>query len=214
MNDAQRVVVAALSRWLPPMAAEHLLRKTLDELGVEPDSLSANEWARLLNGPLARNLQRVLPVPGIENELAAAAKRFAVREPIAHIAPFEPTPGPRSFQVNKEVGLLNSKQRLDLIQELARLDHVQGVALLGPNFQEIRFPGSSPTLIKSLEVFLDKIGKLASSDVHDIVYMEMQNGTLIARRLGQSSVILFVRPGANIGQLLYSLNSLGKTRRY
>lgn len=210
MTDAQRVVVAALNRWLPPLAVDHLLRKTLHEVGVSADRLSANEWAQILRGPLTHNLKQVLPIPGLDHELAAVADQLSTRQPIAAMAPFEPGTTFQGTSVREEVDLSSSAQRQEFIQELAHLDHVQGVALLGPGFQELRFPGASASLAHSLDSFLHR---LASQGNYGIVYLEMANGTMVARRLEQGTITIFIRPGANIGQFFFVLNRIGNTRR-
>lgn len=211
MTDAQRMVVTALGRWLPPLAVEHLLRKTLHEVGVKADDLSPNEWARLLRGPLAHNLVQALPLPGIDKELANIADQMSTSEPVVNLAPFEPNVASRNGSIREEVDLTSPVQRANFMQELARLDHVQGVALIGPGYREMRFPEAHATLPHALEAFFHR---LASAGDYGVVYVEMADGIVVARRLEQGSIALFIRPGGNIGQFIYALDRIGKARRY
>lgn len=207
--DVEAKIIEALMGYVSRGAAEGLLRRVLHKARKNPLAMGPQEWVELIEGPLLAELQQVLPINGQIPPLRGLVKglrqiRGSVPSPVVQAEaplPLEPT----LEQPLDWIDLSQADVRLSLLQELARVEGVLGVAIQTPWGEEIRLPedcGGLPLLVSTAHRLLSLRRPYA------MFYTVMGNAQLMVRGMGQSWVAVLADHDANPGHLLYRLRQL------
>jgi len=205
--DVEAKIVQALMGYVSRGAAEGLLRRVLHKAHKNPLMMGPQEWVELIEGPLLAELRQALPINGQIPPLKKLLKelrqlRVSASSPAAQAeAPLEPT-----LELPLDwLDLSDGEVRLGLLQELARIEGVLGVAIQTPWGQEIRLPEDSG----ELPVLVNTAHRLLSlRQPYAMFYTVLGNAQLMVRGMGQSWVAVLANHDANPGQLLYRLRQL------
>ncbi|MBI5812482.1 MAG: hypothetical protein HZB27_07865 [Meiothermus silvanus] len=139
--DIEQQVLEALNLYVSRGAALNLLKRAIKAGGGAP--LSPEDWVRLIEGPLMRELGQILPVRGVLPPFKAILAKLR-----SSPAPRNPTPSfaeePETAPPLERVPLSNPTARQGLVQSLARLEGVAGVILETPYGREVRIQGLGP----------------------------------------------------------------------
>jgi hypothetical protein len=205
--DVEAKIIEALMGYVSRGAAESLLRRVLHRARKNPLAMGPQEWIELIEGPLLAELRQVLPINGQIPPLKGLVKglrqvRESVSSPVVRAeAPLEPT-----LELPLDwLDLSEAEVRLKLLQELARVEGVLGVAIQTPWGQEIRLPddsGDLPLLVSTAHRLL------SLRRPYTMFYTVMGNAQLMVRGMGQSWVAVLADHDANPGHLLYRLRQL------
>lgn len=207
--DVEAKIIEALMGYISRGAAESLLRRVLHRVRKNPLAMGPQEWIELIEGPLLAELQQVLPISGQIPPLKGLVKglrqiRAATPSPPPPVqaeAPLEPT-----LELSLDwLDLSDAEVRLGLLQELARVEGVLGVAIQTPWGEEIRLPedsGNLPLLVNTAHRLL------SLRQPYAMFYTVLGNAQLVVRGMGQSWVAVLADHDANPGHLLYRLRQL------
>lgn len=205
--DVEAKIIEALMGYVSRGAAESLLRRVLHRARKNPLVMGPQEWIEFIEGPLLAELRQVLPITGQIPPLKGLVKglrqvRASASSPVVQAeAPLEPT-----LELPLDwLDLSEAEVRLSLLQELARVEGVLGVAIQTPWGQEIRLPEDSG----ELPVLVNMAHRLLSlRQPYAMFYTVLGNAQLMVRGMGQSWVAVLADHDANPGHLLYRLRQL------
>ncbi|HEU4741510.1 MAG TPA: hypothetical protein VFS50_07945 [Meiothermus sp.] len=201
--DIEQQVLEALSLYVSRGAAENLLKRAIKAGGRAP--LSPGDWARVIEGPLMRELAQILPVKGVLPPFKAIlAKLHSSTTP-----PRNPTPSfddePEIPPPLERVPLSDPAARQGLVQSLARLEGVAGVILETPYGRETRVQGLGPEFVRMVGT---AHRLLVTRGSYSMFYTVLESAQLLIRPMGIGWIAVLARGEANLGTLMYRLRNI------
>ncbi|PZA05893.1 hypothetical protein [Meiothermus sp. Pnk-1] len=198
--DIEQQVLEALSSYVSRGAALNLLQRAIKAGGRPP--LSPEDWARVIEGPLMRELTQVLPVRGVLPPFKAilAKLRSSPTPPPAPVP--SPDEEPEAPPPLEQIPLSDPVARQGLVQNLARLEGVVGVILETPYGREVRAPGLGPEFARMVGTAHRLIVTRGS---YSMFYTVLESAQLLIRPMRVGWIAVLARGEANLGALMYRL---------
>ncbi|WP_276957277.1 hypothetical protein [Allomeiothermus silvanus] len=200
--DIEQQVLEALNLYVSRGAALNLLKRAIKAGGGAP--LSPEDWVRLIEGPLMRELGQILPVRGVLPPFKAILAKLR-----SSPAPRNPTPSfaeePETTPPLERVPLSNPTARQGLVQSLARLEGVAGVILETPYGREVRIQGLGPEFVRMVGT---THRLLVTRGSYSLFYTVLESAQLLIRPMEAGWIAVLARSEANLGTLMYRLRNI------
>ncbi|WP_104989479.1 roadblock/LC7 domain-containing protein [Deinococcus sp. NW-56] len=239
-NAVYTLIVRALSGIVSDRAADTMLRASLRESGLSPDTVTAAQMQAVLRGPLLARLSGLLPPERARAELQTLAAEVQARYPKAPTLflppaaawaenspeqawtapawedPVDTTLSADDFEFDdpeyaapvggRTYALDTAEGQEALIQDLGRLQGVQGVLVCRANGEVLRERalrgggGLGGVVAATAMLFQARSLRLMSADMGD--------RTVCMRPLGGYCVAVVAGAGVNVGRLLAELGQV------
>jgi len=201
--DTRSRIVEALSQIVSRPAAENLLRRVLVASKGKASELGPTAWVGLIEGPLQRELARILPVGRLLPPLQTLVQELKKQAQ----PPKEPQPPAFStVEITTEYFRLSDPLvRQELLQDLARAEGVTGVVLQSRYGLESRL-GGHPSELTTLLGMAHRL--LAHKRGYRLFYTVLGEAQVVLRPFEQGWLAVLALKEANLGQLLYRLSNV------
>ena len=235
-NAVYSTTVRALSRVVSERAAESMLRTTLRDQQLGPDTVTAQDIQRLIAGPLLQRLSTVLPPARARQELLSLARALENQYPKAPTLFTQLGPsasweehsdatatgwdglslGEDDFEFDdpdfapsaggRAYDLDTPLGQEELIQDLGRLSGVQGVMVCRANGEVLRVRAIREA--SGLGAVVAASALLFQKRSLRLLSAELGGRTVCVRPLGAHCVAVVVNSQSNVGRLLVELQQL------
>ena len=195
--DIERAIIEALSQLVSRTAAENLLRRAQGNRGP----LTPAAWTELIEGPLQRELEQILPMNGLFAPLQKIVKQLKTQAARSK----DPTETLQELVPYEYIRLDSPQARFELVLELAKMDDVIGVMLSTPYGWETRLPELGQEFLGILNM-VNRLLSLRGN--YRVFYTVLREAQLVLRPLGNSWLAIMALNDANLGQLLYRLSRI------
>lgn len=204
--ETERKIVDALSQVISPVAAERLLKRAVNVAGKQGQPLDPKSWVEVIEGPLQKELNGILPISGLIPSLKLLVRELneATARPAA--APVTPAlPTLEIPPIHDLVDFANPEARRSLVLDLAKWEGVLAVVLETDHGRESRLGNYTESLFTILKMghwLLERRGE------YKVFYTVLGSAQLVIRPLEDGWIGLVTRHEANLGQLLYRLKRI------